>query len=79
MASAHHCLDTFKMLTFKKCYYIVQCVLGFFFLFQEREVDFFAKEFELAKERQAEFLGDRYITLHFFNKKLSHLLLIKKN
>ena len=28
--------------------------------FQEREVDLLAKEFELAKERQAEFLGDRY-------------------
>lgn len=26
---------------------------------KEREVDFLAKEFELAKERQAEFLGDR--------------------
>ena len=50
----------------------------FFYLFQEREVDFLAKEFELAKERQAEFLGDRYITLHFFTKKLSRLLLIKK-
>jgi len=43
-------------------------------LFQEREVDFLAKEFELAKERQAEFLGDRYITLHFFNKKLSSVV-----
>ena len=31
--------------------------------FQEREVDLLAKEFELAKERQAEFLGDRYCLL----------------
>jgi len=31
-----------------------------FLLLQEREVDLLAKEFELAKERQAEFLGDRY-------------------
>ena len=36
------------------------CTRFFFYLFQEREVDFLAKEFELAKERQAEFLGDRY-------------------
>lgn len=55
------------------------CTRFFFYLFQEREVDFLAKEFELAKERQAEFLGDRYITVHFFKKKLSCLLLIKKN
>ena len=55
------------------------CSRFFFYLFQEREVDFLAKEFELAKERQAEFLGDRYITVHFFKKKLSCLLLIKKN
>ena len=33
-----------------------------FYPFQEREVDLLAKEFELAKERQAEFLGDRYCT-----------------
>ena len=55
------------------------CTRFFLNLFQEREVDFLAKEFELAKERQAEFLGDRYTTLYFFNEKLSCLLLIKKN
>ena len=36
-----------------------------FLSFQEREVDLLAKEFELAKERQAEFLGDRYIKIYF--------------
>lgn len=28
-------------------------------LFQEREVDLIMKEYELAKERQSEFIGDR--------------------
>lgn len=35
------------------------CSLVLYILFQDREVDLLAKEFELAKERQAEFLGDR--------------------
>lgn len=31
-------------------------------LFQEREVDLLVKECDLAKEKQAELLGDRYET-----------------